>query len=239
MQDSIMNIIFEQDEKTLAKKTAETILAQARIIAEQKERVIMALPGGRSVSGVYEEFSQSTDPVWKKIHIFLVDERLVETSDPESNFRLIKGSFAAKLVVRKILPQENLHPFITDKNTDDQGSGKYQKLLEAYGGMFDIVLVSSGEDGHIGALYPHHHALSVSGRRFITLHDSPKPPQDRMTASVELIANAFIVLLFIGDGKQAAFHKFNDKTVAIIDCPAKIAGKAKNAVIYTNLLVDT
>jgi 6-phosphogluconolactonase len=130
---------------------------------------------------------------------------------------------------------ENLHPLKIDESKD-YGAQKYTALLEKYGGEFDIVLVSSGEDGHIAALYPDHKAMSVSGKRYIFLSDSPKPPANRITSSVELIHKAkLLIVLFIGESKREAYEKFNNARIPILDCPAKLALKVKNVIVYTDL----
>jgi len=229
-------IIVKDDLDEISILSANEILENAREIAKTKEHVVIALPGGRSVKGIYEALSRLEDPVWSKIHIFLVDERVVPVSDPESNFGLIWDSFAKGLVEKGILPEENLHPFIIDEKEADHGAKRYTSILAEYGGQFDIVLVSSGEDGHIASLYPDHKAISIAGKKYIYLDDSPKPPAKRITASVELIAHAkFLVVLFTGKSKQEAYDRFNNVRIPIIDCPAKIAYKMEHSIVYTDL----
>jgi len=225
--------IIQTNTQTISKLAAKAIIDAAKNI--DKEYIVLALPGGRSVSGIYEEFRQSKDPVWKKIHIFLVDERVAEITDDDSNFKLIWESFACQLVKKGILPIANMHP-LRINDSQDHGASNYLKILEKYGGAFDIVLVSSGEDGHIAALYPDHKALKTKGKHFIYLNDSPKPPKDRITSSVELIHGAkAIIILFVGEAKREAYQKFNNPHVPILDCPAKLASKMKNSIVYTDL----
>lgn len=227
-------IIIQEDIDEISKHAAVAIIDMAKNISNSKGFVNIALPGGRSVKGIYQELKKIEDPIWKKIHIFLVDERVVETTNEESNFKLIWESFASTLVKKNILPMENLHPLrINDEH--DHGADDYKKILEKHGGHFDIVLVSSGEDGHIAALYPDHNALIVKGKSFIYLNDSPKPPKERITSSLELIHSArLLILLFIGESKRNALNNFNNVHVPILDCPAKIANKI-NSIVYTDL----
>jgi len=228
-------IIIQEDLQEINKHAAEAIIDVAKNICNSKGFVTIALPGGKSVKGIYDELKKIENPIWKKIHIFLVDERVVGITDPDSNFKLIWESFASSLVKKKLLPMENLHP-LKINDDEDHGAKKYMDILEKYGGQFDIVLVSSGEDGHIAALYPEHKALKTKGKHFIYLNDSPKPPSDRITSSIELIHNArLVILLFIGEPKRTALGKFNDTHVPILDCPAKVASKLKNSIVYTDL----
>jgi 6-phosphogluconolactonase len=229
-------ISIKDDLKNISLLAANEIIEAARNISKTKEHVLLALPGGRSVKGIYEELAESEDPIWRKIHIFLVDERVVPIDDSESNFKLIQDSFAKTLIEKNILPKENLHPLIIDKKEKDFGAKKYTSILNKYGGQFDIVLVSSGEDGHIAALYPDHKALKVSGKEYLFLDDSPKPPIKRITASVELISKAkFLIVVFIGESKLEAYDRFNNARIPIIDCPVKIAYKIDHSIVYTDL----
>ena len=202
-------------------------------MSNSKGFVTLALPGGNSVKDIYAELKTIEDSVWKKIHIFLVDERVVKITDPDSNFKLIWESFASSLVKKKLLPLENVHALKLD---EDHGVKKYKEILDKFGGQFDIVLVSSGEDGHIAALFPNHKALKITGKQFIYLNDSPKPPSERITSSIELIHGAkLLILLFLGENKRQAFNNFNNDKIPILDCPAKIAIKMKNSIVYTDL----
>ena len=231
-------MLVKDDIREISRQAAKAILDHAHTLKD-KECIVLALPGGRSVKGIYEELSRSDDPVWKKIQIFLVDERAVPITDHESNFRLIKESFADKLIREGILPEENLHPFIIDETAEDLGAARYTKELERYGGMFDIAVVASGEDGHIAALFPRNAALSVSGKKYLMIDDSPKPPARRITSSVELIAGAgLLVIAFIGETKREAYGRFHDMDVSIIDCPAKIVKKSRDPLIFKDIGID-
>lgn len=232
----VMEIVHEEDAGMIGKRAAQMILGKAREIAGAKGKAIIALPGGRSIAGIIEEFNNSEDDIWKKIHVFMVDERLVPIEDPESNFKLLLDSFAQNLIDKGILPKENLHPFVMDSNKEDFGTKDYYSELERHGGKYDIVLLSAGEDGHIGGLYPNHSILSKRGLAYIAMDDSPKPPKERMTSSVELVASAsYAVLLFIGDAKSEALEAFNNPKIGILDCPAKLVLWIKEAVVFTDL----
>jgi 6-phosphogluconolactonase len=100
----------------------------------------------------------------------------------------------------------------------------------------DIVVLSSGEDGHIGALYPNHHSIKNNFPKFISMGDSPKPPQKRMTASRKMIEKADDgLLLFFGAGKTDAYFKYKLRTNSVEDCPAQICKSYKHGRALVNL----
>lgn len=193
--------------------------------------MIVAVPGGRSVCGIFQELAKE-DVDWDRVHLFMVDERLIPKDHPESNFRVVIESLG------EIVPATSLHPFVYDAAADDCGVGEYGRQLALLGGRFDVVLVSSGEDGHIASIFPHSQAALARGNKFVLIEDSPKPPLRRMTATPELIAAAQVgVLLFFGTGKGQALKHFFNRKLSLSECPAKLISTLPQHYILTDLEV--
>lgn len=187
-------------------------------LAKSSEKLVIALPGGSSVKLFLDAIRPLKDIAWHNIHFFMVDERCVDLDSEESNFKLLYEYFFSDLLKKELITAKNLHPFQIEF-----GVGYYNQELERLGGKFDLVVLSSGEDGHVASLFPHHDGLKNSGMGFIQVEGSPKPPPSRISASVELIKsskNGF--LLFIGSNKKVAYKKYSDITQNITTCPAKI-----------------
>jgi 6-phosphogluconolactonase len=109
-------------------------------------------------------------------------------------------------------------------------------VLAELGFRYDIILLSSGEDNHVGALYPYHHSLADKHHGFIVVDDSLKPPPERMTSSLSLMQTAeAAVLLFVGEAKRKAFEKFNDAVCPAAACPEKLVLAIKDATVFTDL----
>ena len=219
-------IITEKDESILAERAVQILSEQINLILGEKDKVVLAIPGGRSVQGIFKLLSKEDIP-WSKIHIFMVDERLVHLDDKESNFRLATESFIDKLIQEGKLPEENVHPF-----KFEEGIEAYEGELKKLGGKFDCIILGVGEDGHVAALFPH---LSINddSEYFLTLENSPKPPKQRMTSSRKLLEKAeFAIALFIGKGKKDAFNNYKNKTID--DCPAKLIDEIDNAFVLTD-----
>ena len=202
-------MIIRDDREALEEKAAWIIADAVQDLLEEQERVVLAVPGGRSVSGIFSRLpDESVD--WERVHLFMVDERLVPLDDPQSNFLLVMEHLA------QAIPEGNVHPFRVER-----GAQSYEEELEELGGSFDIVLASSGEDGHIAGLYPHHHSVSDEGV-FITMDDSPKPPPERMSSSRKLLLRSKVgVVLFFGEAKGEALRRFEEDG-PLEECPARI-----------------
>ncbi len=222
-------MILQGTRQQLDAKAAWILEETIQSILETKSKVIVAVPGGRSVFGIFQELAE-LDINWPRVHLFMVDERLVPIDHPENNFRLVIESLG------EIVPDSSLHPFVCDVAADDYGVGEYEHQLMQFGGRFDIVLVSSGEDGHIAALFPNHQAMVADRKRFVLLDDSPKPPLRRMTATPGLIADSQVgVLLFYGESKTLALKNFLNPRLDVSQCPAKLITTLPQHFILTDL----
>ena len=229
-------IISNKCRRTLAKSAVETIAESVKRILSQKEKVVVAIPGGRSVAEIFEEFKTTTLLPWEKIHFFMVDERLVDKDSPDSNYRNAYELFLSKLLKEKKIPAENIHPFHLDKSAEDKGIKQYNEEFKKFQ-PFDIVILGSGEDGHIAAVFPGHHSIKQEGNEFFMMHDSPKPPKERITSTKTMIENAdTAIVLFLGEGKKQAFLNFKNPELSTIQCPAKTINKTKHPYVLTDIV---
>jgi 6-phosphogluconolactonase len=207
------------------------IVKKTESLLKKKDYVVMGFPGGRSIRVLAEALRKEEKLNWKKIHVFMIDERLVHITSSESNFKVIEDSLLRGTTG---IPKSNIHPFII-KDETDYGLSEYEKEFSKYSGRFDIAFFGVGEDGHIGALFPNY-TIENETENFFIFHNSPKLPKDRMTLSRKLALRTSLgIFLFIGEGKREAFNKFKDNNISLKMCPAKIAYELKDAVIYENL----
>ncbi len=221
-------VIIRGKRRQLETKGAWILTEAIRTLLETRPTVILAVPGGRSVGGIIRNLAEG-DVDWRRVHLFMVDERLVARDHPESNFRLVTESLQGKV------PATSLHPFTLDNTAEDNGVGAYEHQLTQLGGCFDIVLISSGEDGHIASIFPNRQLPETGCNRFILIENSPKPPLRRMSASPALIGSAQVgVLLFFGAGKRQALKNFLNPELSVSDCPAKLISALPQHYILTD-----
>lgn len=231
----MLTIIHDPDTDLLLRQAARHMGRKIREALAARDSVNIAVPGGRSVAKVFEAMREEKAD-WSRTHFFVLDERLVPVDHPDSNFKLLQEHFIIPLTREGRISPDNAHPFLLDTSVPDQGTRAYEQVLARYGFRFDIVLLSSGEDGHVGALFPDHHSVTDPHRGFIVMHDSPKPPPGRMTSSFSLMQSAEAgILLFAGESKRRAFKRFKDAATPVSACPAKLALALKDAAVFTDL----
>jgi len=231
MERKVTSIIYNKDEAQLYKLAADTIEDAISDLLEKQDNVVFAIAGGRSVPFVFKILKDRKID-WSKIHIFMVDERMVPIDDKESNFKLAKDTFLDDIEI----PKENLHPFIFDESSPDKGLGVYEEELKKVGGKYDVILLSAGEDGHVGALNPNHHSIEDDTEFFISMTDAPKPPPERMSMSKKLLLKSDTALvLIIGESKKQALKNFLDEKISYKECPAKLVQDIENSYALTNM----
>ena len=215
-------LLKNKDHHILAQKAIKII--KEAIAQLNKDKITLAIPGGRSVKEIFKLF-RTADLPWHKIHIFWVDDRMVDHASPDSNYKLAKESFLDELILFERLPQDNIHPFNLD----------IESYNEEYTGV-DIIILGVGEDGHVGALYPNHYSIMNNEEAFFTMTDSPKPPPERMTSSRTMLEKAHTAIaLFLGEAKQQALNNYLDESVSVEQCPAKLINKVKNHFVLTDI----
>ena len=203
-----------------------------------RPQIVIGVCGGRSIVGLLRAFFTLNDlfaPIASKLHVYLVDERLVPLDHPDSNFGLLKSEVFDSVCRAGLITEQQLHPFPVERS-DSAALALYAESLEAHGGRFDLAVFGAGEDGHIASLFPGKSHDTSPAAPFLLVPDSPKPPPRRMSASATLVAKTGLsVVMFLGAGKKDAYRRFCDGAVSPEDCPAKKALRAETALVLTDL----
>lgn len=226
------NMLLSGTRLEMIARAAELIRDHIHELLLTKERLVLAVPGGRNVAEIFARLRDSEMP-WHRLDIFMLDERLVTIDHQESNYR------QAHEILGAVMAEGTLHPFSFPPGNPAAGLEAYNRCLQASGGRFDIVLASSGEDGHIASLFPHHPSVNDRGGPFILVRNSPKPPSERISASAHCISEAGIgVLLFLGEDKRDALGAFQNRATDYLQCPAKIIGTIPVHYVLTDQEVE-
>ena len=186
MAEFVVLATAEEVAESAAAEIAEALRAGARTLV---------LTGGTSPRRCYELLSE-LDVEWGRVSILFGDERCVPPLDPESNYRMAKESLLDRVHPATVyrIPAE-LGP--------DEGADLYAEVV-ANSAPLDIVLLGVGEDGHVNSLFPGHKALK-SEALTVGIHDSPKPPPQRVTMTFEAIRDAGrVIIIATGAGKAQA-----------------------------------
>jgi 6-phosphogluconolactonase len=151
-------------------------------------RAHVALSGG-SASAAYDRLGPML-PEWRDVHLWYGDERVVPLDDEESNHRLATEHLDA--------PDAEWHPVPTELGAEDAAAA-YSDELD--GTVLDVALNGMGPDGHTASLFPGFPQVQADGI-CLPVHDSPKPPPDRVTLTLPKLNECHrLVLLVTGAAK--------------------------------------
>ena len=218
---------------------AETIAASLRRAQQQRQRVSLALPGGRSVGGVLRCLLEQ-DIAWQHVVVLPADERCLPQGHSERNWQIVQSELLQQLIDRGALPAQNCHPFIYLPHLPDWGLADFGRSLDLPRtrddtALIDVVVLGAGEDGHIASLFPGSPLLHSTDGDFLQVADSPKPPPRRITLSPAMIRSCgAAVVLFFGETKRGAARAFADHSVPVHACPAKLVHAVEHAWAFAD-----
>ncbi len=234
-KESEMKLIAEQNEEQRNSEAAEAFLQAIESAAAKKEKVLLAFCGGRSPLGIFCALMEDSrlkrlKSIGEKLELFLIDERAVPLESPEANFAVLEKNLFTPLEQAGVISRAQVHPFTYQQQSDDFGASAYTEELKKFGDAFDVVLLGSGEDGHVAGLFP---GVSAENQApyFFGFSGSPKPPSERVSASRSLILRSgFVLLLFVGEGKREAYQAFKQG-----ETPSAMVRELEHVVVVTDL----
>lgn len=204
-----MTVVSALPDAEAACRRVANLLASHIADARQLGRdVHVALAGGSTPRRAYQLLADM-EGSWDHVHLWLGDERCVPDDDPESNARMIQEEICDRARAEPPV----LHRISHHNRPDDAAWVYGQELIAAMGDepVFDFVLLGLGPDGHTASLFPGHPAADAQVAPVVAVRDSPKPPPERISLTLPVLARAKrTVLLVAGEEKREALDRVLD-----------------------------
>jgi 6-phosphogluconolactonase len=155
----------------------------------------LVLAGGSTPRRCYELLAR-LDVQWGKVTVLFGDERCVPPDHPDSNYKM-----AREALLDQVAPA-TVHRMAGELGPDE-GAAEYSRIVQGLAPL-DIVVLGIGEDGHTASLFPGHPEVNAKGWA-IGVRNSPKPPPERVTLTLEALRGArLVIILATGAGKAQA-----------------------------------
>ncbi|WP_370892998.1 6-phosphogluconolactonase [Janibacter sp. GXQ6167] len=220
----------------LARATGMRLVLSIQAAQAERGWAEVGLTGGSMGSAVVAAAYESgiTDCVdWTKVGIWWGDERYLPAGEPDRNDTQNDEAGLSLLGI----PPEHIHRV---QGPDESGSledaaAAYEAAIREHGrGAFDITLLGVGPDGHVASLFPGHPMQLADDAIALAVTDSPKPPSDRVSLSLEALRRSREVW-FVVSGE--------DKAQAVVDGvgeapPSKSTASQVSGTERTLWLVD-
>lgn len=149
------------------------------------------------------------------------DERFVPADSPDRN------ALQAREALLDHVPVDpaNVHevPASDQVASAEEAAEAYGAALRADGaGFFEVLMLGIGPDGHCASLFPGHPALEARDVIAVAVHDSPKPPPDRVTLTFEAMDRCRAVwFIASGEGKAEAVARALADEGTVTETPAR------------------
>lgn len=180
----------------------------------ERGRASLALCGGSTPIATYSALARRLD--WSSIDLFYGDERCVEPEHEDSTHRLVRAVLLDRIpgTLPAIYRMEGEDPDF------DAAARRYATLLPEH---LDLAIQGLGADGHTASLFPGHPALKETQRRVVHVGDCPKPPADRLSVTLPVLAAARkTAVLASGGEKAAAVARALQHELDLEACPAQV-----------------
>ncbi len=182
----------EPDAQAAAERAADILAGAISEALTQRGAAHIALSGGGTPRVAYALLGPLVAD-WQGVHLWFADERCVGPDDPQSNALLLRQTLVA--------PRAVTHRMAGELGAEAAARAYERELGDV---VLDVALLGIGEDGHTASLFPDNPVLDAPGR-VAGVHDSPKPPPDRITLTRATLDGARQRLLLVtGSGKAEA-----------------------------------
>jgi len=198
------NVKTYDDAAQVAAAAAKLSVDTLKSVIDEYGHATWVLAGGSTPLLGYKtiaaDFHDALD--WSKVTLVMGDERIGPLDGPDNNWHAI-NQILGNLPTAKSRPQ-------SDKRAEDAATDYEQQLLTLPKGdnglpRLDLVWLGMGADGHTMSLFPQHSSLLPSGGLIVAVHDSPKPPADRISLTLRALqATTNLMILATGADKRAA-----------------------------------
>ena len=191
------------DVEALQRAACGRILDAATRAIELRREFLIVLSGGNTPRGVYRRLRTATTD-WSCWHVYFGDERCLPADNAERNSKM-----AADIWLEHVpIPRDQVHTIPAELGAKAAALA-YGETLSSVG-VFDLVLLGLGEDGHTASLFPMHDwGAAPDSPDVLAVFDAPKPPPQRVSLSAARLSRAREVLFLVaGESKRDAVKRW-------------------------------
>lgn len=163
-----------------AKAAADFLATNIRASIQQRDVCHVILSGGSTPPPCLTYLVARTLP-WDKVHWYPGDERCYPRGHAERNDVMLEKYLWSHL------GKTNIHTIPAELGAEAAAAAYREEIQDVE--CFDIAFLGMGEDGHTASLFPDNAALT-DHRSVVPVYDSPKPPSERVSLSMDSLKRA-------------------------------------------------
>ena len=222
-----------ESKSSLAVAASDFIAQRIESTLKNKSRAKIALCGGSTPKAAYSLLGKKNIN-WKKVDLFLGDERWVSSTSRESNCFLLKNSLFTE--GNPALKATFFRVSTVEFSSPEDSAKDYEIILknnlDGDPPKFDFILLGLGDDGHTASLFPGSDAL-FEKESLITVGDGKG--LKRITFTSKLLSSAHnVVFLISGAAKQKALNRLLDQSESWERTPAKLVAPSSEIIVLSD-----
>ena len=220
---SAPELIVRENLDEAAAVARDQIVQSARPAIAARGRFRLCVDGGKPTRRLFDLLAAAPGLLdWAHTDVFVGDERRVPVGDALSNRGLVEKLLIDPLPVKPAL-------FAPDGGDPDGAAAaerfEAQLAERLEGGMFDVMLMGLGPDGHTASLFPGSAALAETRHKALAVGapTTAEPHVARITLTPPALLSARVLLLFaVGAEKRDALGRLLAKDGEERETPARI-----------------
>lgn len=165
----------------------------------------LCLTGGSLGSAIITsilEVPAHTAVDWSTVSVWWGDERYLPAGDADRNDTQNDAAGLDRLGLDPARVHRVAGPDASD--SAEHSAELYSAAIRGSGGgEFDIMILGVGPDGHVASLFPGHPAQLTTDAIAVAVHDSPKPPPDRVSLTFECLTRSDRVWFLVAGADKA------------------------------------
>ncbi|KAL0230527.1 hypothetical protein PCE1_004086 [Barthelona sp. PCE] len=185
-------------------EVVEIIVESIKESLKDNECILLGLGGG-STANIYPDIAAHLTPEeWKRIAVYLIDERFVPKGHFDANLKLIEEKLLAHCSPMMVIAPE-IHLGISVKIAIERYSEAVQGFIRQHSPSI-LNIYGMGPDGHIGSLFPGSFDVN-SEDIFVYTYTSRFHIQRRITVGPQWCRNHESILVLNTPEKHAVFQE--------------------------------
>lgn len=197
--------LVHPDKPALADAIAARLVTTLIDVQAEREIAEIALTGGSMGAATVAAVSRAPARScvdWSRVRVWWGDERYLPAGHPDRNDTQADDAGLATLGLDPALVHRVAGP--DSAASAEQSAEEYAaRVRGADGGLFDVMMLGVGPDGHVASLFPHHPAQRSTDAIAVAVHDSPKPPPDRVSLTFEALERSRQVWFLVAGADKA------------------------------------
>ena len=146
---------------------------------------------------------------WDRVSLWWGDERFLPAGDGDRNETQNREALLDAVPLDAAKVHSVAGPGDPFGDSAEDSAADYARQLAGAAGdggaspYFDVCLLGVGPDGHVASLFPGRPELDVTDATTLAVHDSPKPPPDRVTMTFPVLNRSREVWFLVSGADKA------------------------------------